>query len=346
MSRSTSTYLDLLRFLAAVIVFLGHLSDRRISGGFLWQLQGYGHGAVVIFFVLSGFVIAYVSETKERSLEDYALSRLSRLYSVVFPALLLTFLLDWLGIRINPSVYHMSRETMPVIRLLTAMSFTSQSWFFSIDIFSNGPYWSLPYEFWYYVIFGCVIFLSGATRIILIAIAALIAGPKILVMAPIWAIGAVAYYFSLRVTLRTAVAWLLFAASFAVVLLSWRPIIAPGNPVWPLEFTLNDYALGMAIAINLLASAQLEFHFMGAAPPIKWAAGFTFSLYLFHLPLLYFAAAVAPAGMPIVLRSIGMMIFVIICVLLLGTQTEHKKHVLKRWMAAAFRACSVKIRAI
>ena len=59
--------------------------------------SGYGHTAVIVFFVLSGYVIAYVSEVKENNVKAYWASRLSRLYSLAIPAVLLTPMLDVLG---------------------------------------------------------------------------------------------------------------------------------------------------------------------------------------------------------------------------------------------------------
>ena len=57
----------------------------------------YGWDAVKVFFVLSGFVIAYVAETKSNSLPLFFRDRLSRLYSVVVPAILVTCIADSLG---------------------------------------------------------------------------------------------------------------------------------------------------------------------------------------------------------------------------------------------------------
>ena len=90
MTKALSLYLDVLRFGAAFTVFLAHYSVQRISGGFFWPSFAYGHTAVLVFFVLSGFVIAWVTETRERGLEDYVLSRAARLYSVIIPAFIIT----------------------------------------------------------------------------------------------------------------------------------------------------------------------------------------------------------------------------------------------------------------
>jgi peptidoglycan/LPS O-acetylase OafA/YrhL len=53
-----SFYLDTLRILAAMVVFLGHFSQGWLGGGWFWQTQAHGHTAVIVFFVLSGYVIA------------------------------------------------------------------------------------------------------------------------------------------------------------------------------------------------------------------------------------------------------------------------------------------------
>jgi peptidoglycan/LPS O-acetylase OafA/YrhL len=87
MNRELSLYLDICRFCAAAMVFLGHVSDHQWSGGFLWQIGGFGEDAVAVFFVLSGFVIGYVSDARENAASSYTASRLARLWSVAVPAL-------------------------------------------------------------------------------------------------------------------------------------------------------------------------------------------------------------------------------------------------------------------
>ena len=94
MTPALSLYLDVLRFTAAFLVFIAHYAPGYRSGGLFWQISGYGRASVLAFFVLSGFVIAWVSQGKEANLQEYALSRTSRLYSVIIPALILTAVLD------------------------------------------------------------------------------------------------------------------------------------------------------------------------------------------------------------------------------------------------------------
>jgi peptidoglycan/LPS O-acetylase OafA/YrhL len=55
--------------------------------------------------------------------------------------------------------------------------------------FSNVPYWSLCYEFWYYVLFAVLTFTRGRKRLLWCCAVALLIGPKILLLAPVWATG-------------------------------------------------------------------------------------------------------------------------------------------------------------
>src|SRR5215469_6091581 len=163
MTNALSLYLDGLRFGAAFMVFLAHYSVHRISGGFFWPSFAYGRIAVLVFFVLSGFVIAWVTETRERSLEDFALSRAARLYSVIIPAFVITAAIDYFGRAVDPKLYGLiwSRSgEHPILGFALSAVFLGQSW--AVDTLPglNVPYWSLNYEAWYYVLFGAIVFLQ------------------------------------------------------------------------------------------------------------------------------------------------------------------------------------------
>jgi peptidoglycan/LPS O-acetylase OafA/YrhL len=73
------------------------------------------------FFVISGFVIAYVTETSERTWKSYLAARASRIYSVAIPGLLLAALLDPIGIRIDPRWYAEHNHEQLAIRLLLSV---------------------------------------------------------------------------------------------------------------------------------------------------------------------------------------------------------------------------------
>ena len=109
-----NAYLDLARGLAALAVMAGHLRSFLFVDyaespvrGILWQafylLTGFGHQMVMIFFVLSGFLITrqiYEATASGRwSAADYALKRASRLLIVLIPALFL--IQHWLKVLIK-----------------------------------------------------------------------------------------------------------------------------------------------------------------------------------------------------------------------------------------------------
>ena len=64
MKPSVSAYLDILRILAALTVFMAHFSYDRFGNIFM-VFRPYAHQAVIVFFVLSGYVIAYVVNEQE-----------------------------------------------------------------------------------------------------------------------------------------------------------------------------------------------------------------------------------------------------------------------------------------
>jgi peptidoglycan/LPS O-acetylase OafA/YrhL len=66
MNRPFSIYLDLVRFTAARLVYLWHSNMRPLVNDALPASQ-YGHSSVIVFFVLSGFVIAYVTDKKGKT---------------------------------------------------------------------------------------------------------------------------------------------------------------------------------------------------------------------------------------------------------------------------------------
>jgi len=312
MTRGFSLYLDIVRFAAAILVCFSHLAYSRYTNGELQWVRdlNIGSDSVILFFVLSGFVISYTTLSKRRGPQSYAKARLSRLYSVIIPALLVTVILDRMGAVMNPARYDgwwHNGENMPM-QLLRGLTFTSQNWFESLRIGTNGPYWSVVYEAWYYAAFGIVLFTRGLRRILLLLLIALVTGPRIILLAPCWWIG---------VALQRALSKGRFAG-WCLALIPWALYIAFLTIDLPQILTaVTYYATGQVIHPNLLLGFSDEFlwnfviavlfcfHFLGvhtlakngdwisfkAEHIIRWAAGATFSLYLFHYPILTFLYA-------------------------------------------------------
>jgi peptidoglycan/LPS O-acetylase OafA/YrhL len=87
------------------VVLLSHASFQTLSGGQIKWMASTGVQAVDVFFVLSGFVIAHVYNTREQTVQSYMVSRAARIYSVAIPALILTAVVDAVGLRIDSATY-------------------------------------------------------------------------------------------------------------------------------------------------------------------------------------------------------------------------------------------------
>ncbi|MCC6709978.1 MAG: acyltransferase [Gammaproteobacteria bacterium] len=346
MNRVTSLYLDLIRVSAALVVVLTHLAYTRFSGGQLLAWRSLGNDAVMVFFVLSGYVIAWSAAERELTLGHYALNRAARLYSVALPAVALTVLLDAIGRHWSPALYHgfQYQGGEPALRLLHALTFTHELWFQSWRVFSNGPYWSLGYECGYYLLFACAWYLRGVWRGISVLAGAALLGPKILLLLPVWALGVVVYRINSRHVPGVVTGFVLWAASllaYAAFRIDGGPqaLLAFSHAEWGRHFVehslhwsnefLASYVIGVLVAMNFvglnacapLLTKQVT-HF---ERPIRAGAACTFSIYLFHYPLLQCLAAsgaFAPRS-PLAVALLGLVTVALCCAL--ATVTEKRK---------------------
>jgi peptidoglycan/LPS O-acetylase OafA/YrhL len=174
---TASVLLDLLRGLAALLVLLEHwrnllfidypqLTAHKLALILPYALSSAGHQAVVIFFVLSGYLISgsvfRMLARNQWSWRTYLTHRLVRLWVVLIPGLLLCALWDYLGLRLNlaPALYsgHVANHlTGSILHTRTAPIFFGNLFFVQsllVPIFgSDSPLWSLANEFWYYLLF-------------------------------------------------------------------------------------------------------------------------------------------------------------------------------------------------
>jgi peptidoglycan/LPS O-acetylase OafA/YrhL len=307
MKQETSVYLDLVRFLAALTVCIGHLSGARLTGGLLWQVAPFMSAAVAIFFVLSGFVIGHVTSQRERTARDYVLSRAARIYSVALPALVFTLALDSIGRFIRPDLYTQSWGYVADGRLwqfLSGALFLNQLWFLNVTQGSMLPYWSLSFEVWYYIIFGLALFAPPRWRVVAAVAALAVAGPRAAVMFPLWLLGAWCAHAVGRLPQRSAVGWPLFLGS--IVLVAGYGFWARGHgrllgfvpSVLNRAELLEDYGVAVLFAANLMGFVMVSQSFAAfaraIARPVRWLAGATFTLYLLHIPIAQFLTTIVP----------------------------------------------------
>jgi len=335
-SPATSTFLDLLRVLAALIVFVNH--DVQFWNPAVWSVTNpLAHSAVVVFFVLSGYVIAYSTLARNQSPRKYVVARLSRLYSVVVPALLLTALLYLVGKALNPDFYLVHSRGAEIPRYVLTALFMQSAWTLSASPPSNLPFWSLSYEFWYYTLFGIVVFVKSRWVMTLAVLGViLVVTPNILLLLPCWLLGVAAYVFRDRVAIPIRAARFAFAVAVAVTLLvfGFLPELPfhLGHPgLWYSALFITDWIAAAAVGSMLVLFHATRY----GAPParaaaaIRFGADHTFSLYLYHYPLLVFANAVLPLGQNL-LRQTLCLGGILGVILLLSTFTEARRDAWRR----------------
>jgi peptidoglycan/LPS O-acetylase OafA/YrhL len=267
--------------------------------------------------------------------------------------------LDYSGAIINPSFAWYGRmhpQLLPTW-LPIALTFTDQVWSADVQIGSNTPYWSLPFEVWYYILFGCAVFAPRRWAIFGCLVLAVLLGPGIVILLPVWLAGAATYRLMARIS-RTheGIGWVLFLCStiFLLALFYWfisgNDITAPqvyrlvtGNQItmsqanhifagqasWP-----RRYVVGALFVFHLVGFRLVQHRLASVlhlcAYPIQWTAGMTFSLYLYHFPLLTFLAAVLPGTPSDMTRRIVMICVPLIVIAGLAQVTERKKSAWRR----------------
>lgn len=306
MTRGFSIYLDAVRVFAALVVLASHVGYEWASGGSLLWIRELNLGSdfVIVFFVLSGVVIAHTTRVKDKSLGSYAAARLSRLYSVAIPAILLSY-----AALVIIASYPGASIAAPDIasEVFAALTFTNYAWFGETRLPTNGPYWSVAYEFWYYALFGAWTFLQGRARLFSLVAIVLIVGVQVLLLFPCWLLGVYVYrrvISSEKLPMARSAVWVRVLAPLAIYagclalkvpfFLKVLTFAALGNiSPWTVlhfsdEFVWNTIIAGL-VAVHFMGVAQL---IAGHQPTdlfvrtVRWLSGRTFSLYLFHMPLL------------------------------------------------------------
>jgi peptidoglycan/LPS O-acetylase OafA/YrhL len=309
MSGLVSIYLDVFRFLAAMGVFLSHADQHSGFAGVLSTISfnHFDHKFVVIFFVISGYVIAASASRPDRTLANYSADRLARLSSVVIPALVLTYCLDAIGSKVSPEIYSFINPHWQSARLLLNLIYCQQLWFLCVNPSSNTPFWSLGYEFWYYVLFGVLIFVRTKwAKILLLLIVSLFIGPKILLLLPAWAVGAMAFHAGkvCQCSYRNSLILFIATGLGTVMALIFEDQLGFSNGkagLPPLYYSSNffgDNVFAIVVAAHFFCCALFSRHLTKNLEPyrivkfVRWMASHTFSLYLYHMPILFFIRAV------------------------------------------------------
>jgi peptidoglycan/LPS O-acetylase OafA/YrhL len=302
MNKNFSLYLDVVRFFAAILVVIAHFCQLGFVSEQAKQfLPQCGREAVVIFFVLSGFVIAYTAAEKKANLRQYAVARCARIYSAALPIMLATLVAVTLATLVFGKQVSGSYQLSKIyIYLPMHLLFTGELWNLSQTPPWLVPYWSLGYEVWYYVLFGAMLYARGKVRIALVAALLLIMGHKLWLLLPVWMSGVYLYRYQKPLRMRVdqaRLAWLLTILALVLYKISgaddWLRTL--GNSAWPFanlklgsaDRYLADYAVCVLVYLNFLFARHAELtQIEPVSTHIRRVAAYTFTLYLVHAPVM------------------------------------------------------------
>jgi peptidoglycan/LPS O-acetylase OafA/YrhL len=348
MSLAVSVYLDLFRMAAALVVFLSHTAGSGLTGFLVPEAGSFGSEAVAAFFVLSGFVIGYVADTRENAPGSYAVSRLARVYSVALPAIIITLACDAAGRALQPDLYSpgpIDWQPTTWLNLFCTVFFVNELWNADVQLGTNGPYWSLGFEVWYYVLFGLVVFTRRFRRIAAVVVWLAFVGPRVSLAFPIWLMGCAAYIFSKRRQSAPTFGFVLFCAT---ILIYWPFHLRFGQP-FKLQLKLvfgydtlrgygYYYTLGALICLNFIGFSLMSRVVSGfaarIAKPVRWLAGATFTFYLMHLPIAVMLCAISPWPPQSTVTRVIVLGGTILLVLVLAEFGERRK----TWWRGVFAA--------
>lgn len=315
-------YLNLLRWLGALAVFSGHLRSflfinyhdvsieyKNIFIKIFYFLTGFGHQGVIVFFVISGFLVGgkVVSDYKNSLITNsylriYLIKRFSRIYIVLIPAIVLGLMFDYFGEQIDPDLYtnkfNISSMNYDAYSRLDGGIFLGNLFLIQTIFFdtlgTNAPLWSLSYEWWYYIIF-VLMFINRYTFILAIFFLGIIYAQNsdIILYFSLWILGIFAYI----------IPKIKFPFLFSVFMLIVTLIYS--------RFQLNffiDFIIAFFIFLSILSLKSKDSIISKNSEKIfilnTKIAEFTYSLYLLHFPAMVFVIAIIKSmGISILLQN-------------------------------------------
>jgi peptidoglycan/LPS O-acetylase OafA/YrhL len=288
-----STALHFFRGCAALLVAFHHVRNnlfpdyKVVLQPALWFkvvafLAGFGPQAVILFFVLSGWLVGgkflKTSQKTQRAYASYTVDRVSRLWTVLLPFFVLQMVLHS-----QFGVYPQVNQSDFTVSTLVGNLFGLQTIYFAY-FGGNHPLWSLANETAYYVLFPLLTIvltsrftLTGRVVALVFAIAyATILTQQILLYFTVWLVGVAGCILPFRKT------YLLYVAIPLLV------IVATYCRIHGIELNIYaDLLLATLFAVCIWSTAPSRIpnqHFRRIAVLV---ASFSFTLYVAHVPIIW-----------------------------------------------------------
>jgi peptidoglycan/LPS O-acetylase OafA/YrhL len=378
--------LDGLRGLAALVVVVHHLLlvvpaisatvDVDGSGGTApeplsvpWWLSRTplrvvwaGHEAVLLFFVLSGFVLTLPTLRGWSRAEwlGYYPRRLIRLYVPVWASVAVAVALAALVARDLSADSSWLAIHRPVS--LRAVGLDSTLLLGTSNL--NSPLWSLRWEMWFSLLLPAAVGLAAAARaarwwpaaVLLLAglsaaadlpaVTSALPAPELtgglLTYLPVFGIGVVLANVAPRLraltvrlgrgTRRPAVWWV--AATALSLLLAVGPTYVEGSE--PVEWTLRTASVLGVVVMVVLTLGRPDAGSLLTRRPVQWLGSRSFSLYLVHEPLVVAAALLLGGPSPFLwaLVALPLVVVVLLAAAVFHRLVERPAHRLSRMVGS------------
>jgi peptidoglycan/LPS O-acetylase OafA/YrhL len=315
-----------LRWIAAMFVAFGHAysmifheyvgsSWSSSAGGLLEHIALIRSGAVIVFFVISGYLVggSVLSSIENFQFRRYFINRFSRIYIVLLPALLLTGALDWtaywvapdnalyttpaladsIGLEEGDSIFARYGAHQIVTSLVTLESIIGG------PIGSNFALWSLGIEWFFYFILPAVLvvairfgiprpFVPLAAAVVVAVLLTVIGLRWIATYWVIWAAGALCSQLRLDGPFTRFIPWTALVLALGMLIASVELsglLTALGIPP-----RIGGSLMGICFALFLTSPRALSLSLSRTLD--KKLADFSYSLYVTHEPVLIFAVLV------------------------------------------------------
>jgi len=353
MNKELSAYLDLTRVLGTLIVFFGQVELNWVPGGGRF-FEPVGNESLAVMFVVSGFVIGFVSDRREKTLKSFLIHRCARAYSLLIPCVIVGFFLDSFGKHFMAAYYlhgswpPLSSDVRELAKALFSFTFLGEAWGGDFFPGSMAPYWTFPYEWTYYLLFAALWYLRGWQRLLTLLVISAIAGPQVLMMFPLWLLGTIAYWVvSKRQLSMTAGRWIFFSG--VIIALTGEATVLIFNLKFGFGVQESPELWPFYLSAILYAFTTVGFRFSGLSIArytgwAQWAAGGAGSLYLLHFPLSRFINGLIPFAWPPAARWLLLVIPVIAISLLFAEFTEKRREAWRRKIEAGVDFIQVSLR--
>ena len=366
-----SLFIDAARWMAAFAVLITHVNanalviladipagQRGLIAYIAWIFYGFAHQAVVVFFVVSGFLVGggVMSRlsSSEPFLARYLTDRIVRIGVVLLPVLAITFLLDAAGRSLfagrgiyEAPVFAGHFGMLPLLANIASLQ----------DIFfptfgTNSALWTLAHEFWYYITFPLLMLPWAQSVARPLRLAGFALGLALLIGMSaslswhlfgfgLWLCGTAAARLPRALLRSRTLAFVLFLGVAVGIRLFVRYALLEN--IW--IGGLADAAVALAFA-NLLLTLRF-------APGVAWGwtqwrghhhlSDFSYSLYALHMPLVVFLCASADAvlgfgshSVPVSAREWALGAALILCVSVVGWAfsrlTEARTPFVRAWV--------------